>query len=381
MASKRSSFGYIRPHTLKSGAKSYTASFVDPITRKRVSRTFRAQSEARKWLNIRKKDIMAGQFRSPDKQAPPLPSPTVKEVTDQWLKDLRARGRKESTLYTYDSKIKHPLAELGKTRLDEITPEVINQYCVKVQSDLPPGAASNALAKLHAILAWAAKQGMIDRVIIDRASWPVIGAVKDPERRQVATPEEVRIMAQAMPPKYALVVYLAAWCALRMGEVRGLQRKDFQRLDEPGKAVVQVRRQVNSKMHHQYTDLKTKAGKRDVTIPSTLIPLVKEQLHKYVDDAPDAVLFPSPTVPDRPIGDNRLREHFWVARAKAKMPWFVFHDLRHTGLTIFAQQGATLAELLERGGHSDVEVALRYQHATIERDQTLTAKMDSAIIC
>lgn len=379
MPAKKRGFGYIRPRALKSGAKSYEASFIDPVTRKRISRAFRVQGEAKKWLNERKRDIMSGEFRTPEEE--PQSSPTVKEVTDQWLKDLEARGRKESTLYTYDSKIKHPLEELGKTRLDEITPETINQYCVKVQSDLSPGAAANALAKLHAILAWAAKQGMIDRVIIDRASWPVIGAVKDPERRQVATPEEVRTMAQAMPPKYALVVYLAAWCALRMGEVRGLQRKDFQRLDEPGKAVVQVRRQVNSKMHHQYTDLKTKAGKRDVTIPSTLIPLVKEQLHKYVGDAPDAVLFPSPTVPGRPIGDNRLREHFWVARAKAKMPWFVFHDLRHTGLTIFAQQGATLAELLERGGHSDVEVALRYQHATIERDQTLTAKMDSAIIC
>lgn len=379
MTPNRRSFGYIRPHTLKSGTKSYTASFTDPITRKRVSRTFRAQSDARKWLTERKKDIMTGEFRTPDKQTAPLPSPTIEEVTEKWLKHLRARGRKESTLYTYESKIKHPLAELGKTRLDEITPETINHYCVKTQADLPPGAAANALAKLHAILAWAAKQGMIDRVTIDRASWPVIGAVKDPERRQVATPEEVRLMAQAMPPKYALAVYLAAWCALRMGEVRGLQRKDFQRLDEPGKAVVQVRRQVNSKMHHQYTDLKTKAGKRNVTIPSTLIPLVKKQLNKYVGDTPESVIFPSPTVPGRPIGDNLLREYFWVARDKAKMPWFVFHDLRHTGLTIFAQQGATLAELLERGGHVDVEVALHYQHATMERDRALTARMDSRI--
>ncbi len=55
------------------------------------------------------------------------------------------------------------------------------------------------------------------------------------------------------------------------------------------------------------------------------------------------------------------------------------HDLRHTGLTIFAQQGATLAELLHRGGHSDVDVALRYQHATRERDEALTERMDAHV--
>lgn len=59
MTPKRSGFGYIRPHTLKSGAKSYTASFIDPITRKRVSKTFRAQSEARKWLTDLDKAITA----------------------------------------------------------------------------------------------------------------------------------------------------------------------------------------------------------------------------------------------------------------------------------------------------------------------------------
>src|SRR5699024_12294704 len=52
-------------------------------------------------------------------------------------------------------------------------------------------------------------------------------------------------------------------------------------------------------------------------------------------------------------------------------PLFRFHDLRHTGLTIFAQEGATLAELMRRGGHSDIRVVLRYQHATMARDREL----------
>ncbi|WP_044492612.1 tyrosine-type recombinase/integrase [Nesterenkonia massiliensis] len=52
-----------------------------------------------------------------------------------------------------------------------------------------------------------------------------------------------------------------------------------------------------------------------------------------------------------------------------------FHDLRHTGLTIFAQEGATLAELMRRGGHSDIRVVLRYQHSTMARDRELAERM------
>lgn len=52
-----------------------------------------------------------------------------------------------------------------------------------------------------------------------------------------------------------------------------------------------------------------------------------------------------------------------------------FHDLRHKGLTIFAQEGATLAELMRRGGHSDIRVVLRYQHSTMARDRELAERM------
>jgi len=60
-------------------------------------------------------------------------------------------------------------------------------------------------------------------------------------------------------------------------------------------------------------------------------------------------------------------------------PRFRFHDLRHAGLTIFAQEGATLAELMRRGGHSDIRVVLRYQHATLTRDRELAERMSDRI--
>ena len=119
--------------------------------------------------------------------------------------------------------------------------------------------------------------------------------------------------------------------------------------------------------------------RREISIPPALVPVIKQHLSTWVTKDPTAPVFPRTTDPAAPVHHNTVRSAFERAREQLDMGWFVFHDLRHTGLTIFAQQGATLAELLERGGHVDVEVALHYQHATIERDRKLTAKMDSRI--
>jgi integrase len=48
-----------------------------------------------------------------------------------------------------------------------------------------------------------------------------------------------------------------------------------------------------------------------------------------------------------------------------------FHDLRHSGLTWAAATGASTAELMRRAGHKSATAALRYQHATEDRDRAL----------
>jgi integrase len=44
---------------------------------------------------------------------------------------------------------------------------------------------------------------------------------------------------------------------------------------------------------------------------------------------------------------------------------------RHTGLTLAAATGATTVELMHRAGHSSSVAAMRYQHATKERDRII----------
>jgi integrase len=55
------------------------------------------------------------------------------------------------------------------------------------------------------------------------------------------------------------------------------------------------------------------------------------------------------------------------------------HDLRHYASTLAAATGASTRELMARLGHASPAAALRYQHATAERDHVIAQRMDELI--
>jgi hypothetical protein len=65
------------------------------------------------------------------------------------------------------------------------------------------------------------------------------------------------------------------------------------------------------------------------------------------------------------------------ALAKAGLPSGLHvHDLRHTGNTLTAEAGASVAELMNRMEHSSTRAAQVYSHAQQARDQQLAATLD-----
>jgi integrase len=52
------------------------------------------------------------------------------------------------------------------------------------------------------------------------------------------------------------------------------------------------------------------------------------------------------------------------------------HDLRHTGMTLAAQAGASLAELKHRLGQSTTQAAEIYMHATADHGRRIAERMD-----
>ncbi|WP_206055009.1 site-specific integrase [Nocardia sp. CS682] len=71
---------------------------------------------------------------------------------------------------------------------------------------------------------------------------------------------------------------------------------------------------------------------------------------------------------------NAIYQAFVRARDRVGVA-VTFHDLRHTGQTLAASTGATLADLKKRLGHSSSAAAMRYMHAVDGRDKEVAAEL------
>ena len=80
------------------------------------------------------------------------------------------------------------------------------------------------------------------------------------------------------------------------------------------------------------------------------------------------MLFPSVQDPNTTLHHQTLYKQWGHARRAAGCPDLRIHDLRHGAAVMAAQSGATLAELMQRLGHSTSRAAMRYQHAAQGRD-------------
>jgi integrase len=126
-------------------------------------------------------------------------------------------------------------------------------------------------------------------------------------------------------------------------------------------------------------DPKSAAGRRIVSVPPHLLSKVKQHLADHVGAEPDALLFPHPDNGGW-LGMHTLFHDWDLARRAAGRGDLRFHDLRHTGAVLAAQSGATIKELMNRLGHSTAEMALRYQHASEDRDLELAQKLSELAI-
>jgi integrase len=113
----------------------------------------------------------------------------------------------------------------------------------------------------------------------------------------------------------------------------------------------------------------TAAGARTLAIPANVTDLLADHLERYVRPERDAWVFA--TAAGGPVSPRYLSRTWSNARMNAGRPDLRLHDLRHSGLTWAAAGGASVAEVMRRGGHADPRAALRYQHSTRDSDRVL----------
>lgn len=238
------------------------------------------------------------------------------------------------------------------------------------RADAGRASVAQAYRFVRMVLGHAAREG---RILANPCD--IAGASSTRGRdRTPATPADVAAIAAAMPERYSATVHLAAWSALRAGELFGLTRRHVD-LDA---GTVRVEHQAVTSLHGSAPYLgptKTDNSRRTVHLPAGVVALLREHIAAHTATGPDALIF---TEPDGRIVRRETRQRaFDRARRAAGRPDLRWHDLRHTGATYAARSGATLTELQHRLGHSTVAAAMAYQHASAERDRDLAARLDA----
>lgn len=345
----RRRFGFIR--RLPSGK--FHASFVDPDgQRKSAPETFRTESDAARYLDRVEREIQRGHW-VPDAG---LGRRTLRECCEAYLEENPRVGRRWAE--TCRRNMRLHLTELMDMPIIAITPPVVRAWHAKALRGTGGRISiSQSYRLMRAVLNVALQDGALSR---NPCQIPGAGAQRSPERR-IATPRQVDELTTAVTPRFQAAVVLAAWCGLRRGEICALHTEDVDLVN----GTVRVRKnwvELLEEPTRFEKDPKSDAGKRSVTIPPHVVPILARHLSEFAgDDFFFVDLYGSR------VRSNTIYQAFVRARDKVGVT-ISFHDLRHTGQSLAAATGASLVDLKMRLGHSSTAAAQRYMHAVEGRD-------------
>jgi integrase len=355
-------FGSIRELPSSTPAhRRYQARYRDPAGVRRAAPTiFTTKRDAGGWLDKQHAAIIDGKWKAPE-----LGTETFRAYAETWLAERELKPRTRD----HYRKIldRYLLPRFGSVALSAITSPAVRAWHAKLSTETGPTMRAHCYGLLRTILGTAVNDGALNG---NPCAIRGAGSTKRVVRIEPATLPALAAIVAKMPARLQMMTLLAAWCALRFGELAELRRQDVD-LD---RAVLDIRRGVvGLKGGRLVGTPKSDAGTRTVSIPPHLIEPLREHLAEHAQRGADGLLFPS--VNGKHLATRTLYDSYYPAREAAGRPDLRFHDLRHTGAVLAAATGATLADLMHRLGHSTPAAAMRYQHASEQRDQDIAARL------
>ena len=331
---------------------------------KERARTFNTKREAEQFLARQSADIQRGDYLDPR-----LSRTTFREWADQWL--ATTVHLKPKTRVSYES-ILHArvLPEFGDARIAAIEQVDVRRFVARLaEGGDQPGTIRNTFNVVRLVFGTAAGSGAI------RVN-PCTG-VRMPKSLRTEmlflSAAEVLQLAGAIGDPFGTLVTFAAYTGLRAGEI-GALRVGRVNLQQGSIEVRESLADVKGKLVFGAT--KTYAH-RTVRLPMFLTCELAVHLASR-PSRPDDLVFPGPT--GKPLRHNLFYvRHFKPAVVRAGLPAGLrFHDLRHTCAALLVAQGAHPKAIMERLGHSSIQVTLdRYGHLFPSLDESLTEGLEA----
>jgi len=313
-----------------------------------LSATFPRLADALEWQK-RQEAAQLMQAHFPARQAQTV---TCAAMLDRYCAEVLPRKRPQ-TQHIQGFQLAWWREQLGHLRLTELTPRHLTAARDRLYRTHSAATVNRYLAALSHVCSVAMKEW----------EWLEVHPVQRIQRlreprgrvRSLSTEEREALLAacqRSRSPYLYTVVILALTTGARKMELLRLRWSDV----DCARGQVIFHERKNQERHR--------------------VPLVgeaRELLQGLALRRDPRMLWVFPSCDGRTTRD--IREAWEVARRRAGLVDFRFHDLRHTAASYLALSGASLFEISEILGHQNVQMTKRYTHLTESHITTVVERM------
>lgn len=288
-----------------------------------------------------------------------------------WLEDVVKPNKGHRTYATHRQQVETHIAPiLGRLKLKDLRKVHIDRlYREKLDSGLAPSTVRRVHAVLHAALEEAVRGDLILRNPAAHANKP---KVRQNEREPLDSEQARTLLEAARGDRYEALYVLCLQCGLRQGEALALTWADVD-LDTGTAYIIrqlQRRRGEDGEPGRLEFYEPKNASLRKVGLPRRAVSALRDHRKRQAEEK----LRIGPLYDDQGLvfangfggpldAQNVVNRHFKPLLKEAGLPPIRFHDLRHSCLSLLAQQGEPIRDLQALAGHASAAFTMqRYTH-------------------